>query len=126
MGLTLCSRCVGKSRRYGSFVAREAGESENEDRSTTQLDPSSLRGLLEDKKPVTALMPRDELRGLIDATAPVQSAAHTVPRVRVRDRLVAESDVLEIDNESDGVSPTMVLVVMTVLIAMFIAIVASN
>lgn len=87
---------------------------------TAELDPRALSRLLDvqarDPKP-TAVMHRDELLSLVEATAPV--SVH-------RDKL-GSTQAEPIDtNISASASPLIALAIIGVLIGMFIAIVATN
>lgn len=68
-------------------------------------------------------MRRDELLPLVNATSTPAVSAHTLPRVLLDSRVRASNQSLDLD-EAPG-SPWLVLAIIGVLIAMFIAIVAT-
>lgn len=71
----------------------------------------------------TALMPRDELLPLVNATSTPAVSAHTLPRVLLDRRVRSSNDALEIDDGRG--SPSLVLAIICVLIALFIMIVVT-
>jgi len=110
------------------FVTRHPSESEN--RSTAELDPTSLQGLLdtEGRDRPTALMNRDELLGLVNATAATPSSSNVVPRALLEQRdKIASSETTPVEDieVGRGISPLIVMAIIGVLIGMFVAIVAT-
>lgn len=70
---------------------------------------------------ITALMERDRLRDLIHAAGAPEVTAHTIPRVLVsRDASMLRAPV---DELAAGPSPLVVLAVLGMLIALFVAVV---
>jgi len=113
--------------------------SANEQAITEELDQGSLSGLLDleewEPRPTT-VMRRDELLVLVNATAAVAVSAHAVPRVlldlSLRDAARSgaagpfdhgDDDLADVDLST--VSPTIVLALICVLIAVFVAIVMT-
>lgn len=70
---------------------------------------------------ITALMERDRLRDLIHAAGAPEVAAHTIPRVLVsRDASLLREPADEVE---PGPSPLVVLAILGMLIALFVAVV---
>lgn len=94
---------------------------------TTELDPGSLRGLLDtherEPKPTT-VMRRDALLELVTATSASAASEHAVPRVLLEHR-ARVANTQRAESDSGSVSPLVVLAIIGVFIGMFAAIVLS-
>jgi hypothetical protein len=104
--------------------------SESERRSTAELDPISLEGLLDVEERVpkpTTVMRRDDLLELVNASTAASVSTNAVPRVLLEQRQRTASEQREpLDASGSGVSPLIVLAIIGVLIGMFAAIVLTN